>query len=80
MFARPQDALPTTLAADESSGGSSTKITFERVIVFPDGHREIEGSDAKAAAGAIACISRKQRSVDLCGKTLAKFRKRRLIK
>jgi hypothetical protein len=39
--------LPTTLAADDSGGGLSTKITFERVIVFPDGHREIEGVTPK---------------------------------
>jgi hypothetical protein len=35
--------LPTTLDTPESSGGSGTKITFERVIVHPDGHREIRG-------------------------------------
>jgi hypothetical protein len=35
--------LPTTLQADESSGGLGTKITFERVIVMPDGQRWIEG-------------------------------------
>jgi hypothetical protein len=29
MLARPQDALPTTLAADESSGGLGVKMTFE---------------------------------------------------
>ena len=39
--------LPTTLAASESDGGLSTKITFERVIVFPDGRREIEGATPK---------------------------------
>src|SRR5262249_9908429 len=32
MLARPM--LLTTLAADDSGGGLSTKITFERVIVF----------------------------------------------
>jgi hypothetical protein len=41
--------LPTTLAADaESSGGLGNKITFERVIVWPDGRREIEGVTPKA--------------------------------
>src|SRR5262249_7566146 len=40
--------LPTTLAADESSGGASVKMTFERVIVWPDGRREIEGVTPKA--------------------------------
>jgi hypothetical protein len=37
--------LPHTLAAaSESDGGKQAKITFERVIVWPDGHREIEGA------------------------------------
>jgi hypothetical protein len=40
--------LPTTLSADESSGGASVKMTFERVIVWPDGHREIEGVTPKS--------------------------------
>jgi hypothetical protein len=40
--------LPTTLAADESSGGLGVRMTFERVIVWPDGHREIEGVTPKA--------------------------------
>ena len=39
--------LPTTLAADESGGGLGVRMTFERVIVWPDGHREIEGVTAK---------------------------------
>jgi len=39
--------LPTTLAADESSGGLGVKMTFERVIVWPDGRREIEGVTPK---------------------------------
>ena len=39
--------LPTTLAADESNGGLETKLTFERVIVWPDGRREIEGVTPK---------------------------------
>ena len=30
MLARPQDVLPTTLAADESSGGVPVKMVFER--------------------------------------------------
>ena len=33
--------LPTTLAASDSDGGPA-KFTFERVIVWPDGRREIE--------------------------------------
>jgi hypothetical protein len=32
-----------TLSADESSAGLATELTFERVIVWPDGRREIEG-------------------------------------
>ena len=32
--------LPSTLAADESSG--NVKIQFERVIVYPDNGREVE--------------------------------------
>jgi hypothetical protein len=40
--------LPHTLAAaSESDGGKQAKITFERVIVWPDGHREIEGVTPK---------------------------------
>jgi hypothetical protein len=39
--------LPTTLAADESSRGLAVKTTFERVIVYPNGHREIEGVTPK---------------------------------
>jgi hypothetical protein len=39
--------LPTTLAADESSRGLGVKMTFERVIVWPDGRREIEGVTPK---------------------------------
>ena len=40
--------LPTTLQASESDGGLGTKITFQRVIVWPDGRREIEGVTPKA--------------------------------
>jgi hypothetical protein len=40
--------LPTTLAADESSRGSGVQMTFQRVIVWPDGRREIEGVTPKA--------------------------------
>jgi hypothetical protein len=41
-------ALPTTLSAPESDGGVGTQITFTRIIVHPDGHREIEGETPKA--------------------------------
>jgi hypothetical protein len=40
--------LPTTLAASASDGALGTKITFERVIVMPDGQRFIEGKTPKA--------------------------------
>ena len=39
--------LPSTLAMPETNGGEITKVTFERVIVWPDGHREIEGVTPK---------------------------------
>jgi putative tryptophan/tyrosine transport system substrate-binding protein len=41
-----QVALPTTLQGPESDGGSNV-ITFQRIIVWPDGHREIEGKTPK---------------------------------
>ena len=40
--------LPSTIAADESNGGRvKMKMTFERVVVWPDGRREIEGKTPK---------------------------------
>jgi hypothetical protein len=39
--------LPTTLATPDSGGGAGAQITFTRVIVHPDGHREIEGITPK---------------------------------
>jgi hypothetical protein len=48
MKPRRSRHLPTTLAADESSGGLGVRMTFERVIVYPDGRREIEGVTPKA--------------------------------
>ena len=39
--------LPSTLSMPETSGGERTKVTFERVIVWPDGRREIEGVTPK---------------------------------
>jgi hypothetical protein len=38
---KAEERAPTTLAADESSGGLGVKMTFERV------HREIEGVTPK---------------------------------
>ena len=38
--------LPTTLQASESGGGK-VQIRFTRVIVHPDGHREVEGKSPK---------------------------------
>ena len=40
--------LPTTLAADDSHGGAEAQITFTRIIVHADGHKEIEGVTPKA--------------------------------
>ena len=40
--------LPTTLSASDSDGGAETQITFTRIVVHPDGHREIEGVTPKA--------------------------------
>src|SRR5262249_35482281 len=39
--------LPSTLSMPETNGGERRKVTFERVIVWPDGHREIEGVTPK---------------------------------
>jgi hypothetical protein len=39
--------LPTTLQASESDGGMATTLTFTRVIVYPDGRREVEGKTPK---------------------------------
>src|SRR5262249_29888926 len=38
--------LPHTLSADES-GGPCVKVEFKRIIVFPDGRREVEGVTPK---------------------------------
>ena len=38
--------LPSTLAMPETSGGAPT-VSFERIIVWPDGHREVEGVTPK---------------------------------
>jgi hypothetical protein len=40
--------LPTTLAASDSDGGLGVKMVFERRIVYPNGHVEIEGVTPKA--------------------------------
>jgi hypothetical protein len=40
--------LPTTLSTSDSDGGASAQITFTRVIVWPDGRREIDGVTPKA--------------------------------
>jgi len=39
-------ALPSTLAIPESSRGADL-VTFQRIIVWPDGHKEIEGVTPK---------------------------------
>jgi hypothetical protein len=40
--------LPTTLSASESSGGAGVEVRFVREIVYPGGHREVEGVTPKA--------------------------------
>jgi hypothetical protein len=40
--------LPSTLAAASDSDGGIVKLSFERVIVYPDGRREIDGVTPKA--------------------------------
>jgi hypothetical protein len=39
--------LPSTLAMPETNDGKPKGISFERIIVWPDGHREIEGKTPK---------------------------------
>ena len=41
-------ALPTTLSADESNGGTGVQLVFRREIVWPDGRVEVEGTTPKA--------------------------------
>jgi hypothetical protein len=43
-----KSVLPTTLSADESSGGLGLQLTFRRVLVYPGGREEIEGVTPKA--------------------------------
>jgi hypothetical protein len=40
--------LPSTLAVSDSDGGKERSVTFQRIIVWPDGRREIEGVTPKA--------------------------------
>jgi hypothetical protein len=40
--------LPSTIHGSESDGGIGVKMTFERVLVWPDGHREVEGVTPKS--------------------------------
>jgi hypothetical protein len=44
--------LPHTLSADES-GGLGVKVEFKRIIVFPDGHRQVEQLPAPDASHAL---------------------------
>src|SRR5215469_13189855 len=39
--------LPSTLAASDSDGGPNVEVRFVREIVYPTGHREIEGTIPK---------------------------------
>ena len=50
--------LPHTLSADESGGGASVKVVFERRIVFPDGRVEVEGVTSKALPAPDASLPR----------------------
>jgi len=43
-----KSVLPTTLAADDSGGGVGVHMRFERIVVWPDGRREDEGTTAKS--------------------------------
>jgi len=41
--------LPHQLASEsESDGGNDRTILFTRILVYPDGHKEIEGVTPKA--------------------------------
>ncbi len=61
--------LPSTIAAADSDGGPAT-ITFERVIVMPDGHRHIEGKTPLqiAAPASHALPSEQMQTIDDCPK------------
>ena len=50
--------LPHTLSADETGGGASVKVVFERRIVFPDGRVEVEGVTPKALPAPDASLPR----------------------
>jgi hypothetical protein len=43
--------LPSTLQMSDSDRGKSAGITFQRIIVWPDGHREVEGVTPKQLPG-----------------------------
>jgi hypothetical protein len=43
-----REKMDQHLSADQSNGGVGVKIQFERVVVWPDGRREIEGVTPKA--------------------------------
>jgi len=43
--------LPTTLSTSESNGGPNVELRFVREIVYPDGHRHIEGVTPKQLTG-----------------------------
>ena len=40
--------LPTTLSAPNSDGGVGVELRFIREVVWPSGHREVEGATPKA--------------------------------
>ena len=45
--------LPHTLSTDESNGGLGVKVEFKRIIVFPDGRREVEQLPSPDASHAL---------------------------
>jgi hypothetical protein len=47
--------LPTTLAASESDGGAGGELRFVREIVYPSGHREVEGTTPKSLPAPDSC-------------------------
>jgi hypothetical protein len=53
------------LAASESSGGGGVEFRFVREIVYPSGHREVEGTTPKALPAPDAAFSPMQHARDM---------------
>jgi hypothetical protein len=45
-----RNGLPTTLSTPDSHGGVGVEVRFIREIVYPGGHREIDGQTPKQLA------------------------------